>query len=49
MNPLLRLRISAGYPGKPDVLREVGKVLPYDFVRRYDCAHGPVRFVRTDE
>jgi len=23
MNPLLRLRISAGYPGKPDVLREV--------------------------
>ena len=23
MNPLLRLHISAGYPGKPDVLREV--------------------------
>jgi len=23
MNPLLKLRISAGYPGKPDVLREV--------------------------
>jgi ABC-type glutathione transport system ATPase component len=23
MNPLLRLRISAGYPGKPDVLRDI--------------------------
>ena len=23
MTPLLQLRISAGYPGKPDVLRDV--------------------------
>jgi ABC-type dipeptide/oligopeptide/nickel transport system ATPase component len=33
MNPLLRLRISAGYPSKPDVLREVAfEIAPGEIV-----------------